>query len=78
MFEPVHGSAPDIAGQGLANPVAAVLSVAMLLDHLGEADAAASVESAAVSVLPQLGAMAGPDMGMWTDQIGDVIAERVG
>ncbi len=77
MFEPVHGSAPDIAGQGLANPVAAVLSVAMLLDDLGEADAARAVEAAAVSVLPELGAMAGPDMGMSTDQIGDVIAGRV-
>ncbi len=37
MFEPVHGSAPDIAGQGIANPVAAILSVAMMLDHLGAA-----------------------------------------
>ncbi len=77
MFEPVHGSAPDIAGQGLANPVAAVLSVAMLLGHLGEAEAAMAVESAAVSVLPELGAMAGPGMGMSTDEIGDRIAERV-
>ena len=41
MFEPVHGSAPDIAGQGIADPVAAVLSVALLLEHLGHADAAA-------------------------------------
>ncbi|MBV9592320.1 MAG: 3-isopropylmalate dehydrogenase, partial [Actinobacteria bacterium] len=40
MFEPVHGSAPDIAGQGKADPTAAVLSVSMLLDHIGEADAA--------------------------------------
>jgi len=43
MFEPVHGSAPDIAGQGKADPTAAVLSVAMLLDHLGETAAAAKV-----------------------------------
>jgi 3-isopropylmalate dehydrogenase len=46
MFEPVHGSAPDIAGQGKADPTAAVLSVSMLLAHLGEADAAARVEAA--------------------------------
>jgi 3-isopropylmalate dehydrogenase len=46
MFEPVHGSAPDIAGQGKADPTAAVLSVAMLLEHLGEAEAAARVEYA--------------------------------
>ena len=46
MFEPVHGSAPDIAGQGKADPTAAILSVSMLLDHLGETDAAARIESA--------------------------------
>jgi 3-isopropylmalate dehydrogenase len=46
MFEPVHGSAPDIAGQGKADPTAAVLSVSMLLAHVGEADAAAKVEAA--------------------------------
>jgi len=78
MFEPVHGSAPDIAGRGWANPVAAVLSGAMCLDHLGEHEAAAAVEQAAASVLPELGSMGGPDMGMSTDQIGDVIAERIG
>ena len=46
MFEPVHGSAPDIAGQGKADPTAAILSVALLLDHLGLAEAAARVEAA--------------------------------
>src|ERR671913_385300 len=46
MFEPVHGSAPDIAGQQLADPTAAILSGALLLDHLGHADAAASIEAA--------------------------------
>jgi len=51
MFEPVHGSAPDIAGQGKADPTAAVLSVSMLLAHLGDADAAARVESAVASDL---------------------------
>jgi 3-isopropylmalate dehydrogenase len=45
-FEPVHGSAPDIAGQGVADPVAAVLSIALLLDHLGHADAANRVQHA--------------------------------
>ncbi len=43
MFEPVHGSAPDIAGQGVANPAAAVWSAAMMLEHLGHDDAAAEV-----------------------------------
>jgi 3-isopropylmalate dehydrogenase len=51
MFEPVHGSAPDIAGQGKADPTAAILSVAMLLDHLGEKDAAARVEAAVAADL---------------------------
>jgi len=46
MFEPVHGSAPDIAGQGIADPTAAVLSVALMLDHLGDADAARRIEAA--------------------------------
>jgi 3-isopropylmalate dehydrogenase len=77
MFEPVHGSAPDIAGRGWANPVAAVLSAALCLDHLGEGDAARALERAAASVLPELGAMAGEGMGYSTDQIGDRVAERV-
>jgi 3-isopropylmalate dehydrogenase len=51
MFEPVHGSAPDIAGRGLADPTAAVLSVALLLDHLGLTDAAHRVESAVAADL---------------------------
>ena len=46
MFEPVHGSAPDIAGQGIADPTAAITSVALLLSHVGEADAAARIDKA--------------------------------
>jgi 3-isopropylmalate dehydrogenase len=49
MFEPVHGSAPDIAGQQKADPTAAILSAALLLDHLGYADAARRIESAVVA-----------------------------
>ena len=52
LFEPVHGSAPDITGTGRANPVAAVLSASMLLDHLGEREAAAALEAGAVAALP--------------------------
>ena len=51
MFEPVHGSAPDIAGQGKADPTAAVLSVSMLLAHVGQAEAAARVEAAVANDL---------------------------
>lgn len=46
MFEPVHGSAPDIAGKGIANPVAAIWTAAMMLEHLGENEAAAAIEDA--------------------------------
>jgi 3-isopropylmalate dehydrogenase len=70
LFEPVHGSAPDIAGTGTANPVAAVLSAALLLEHLGEAAAAAAVESAAVAALPEAG-------GYSTQALGDRIATAV-
>ena len=51
MFEPVHGSAPDIAGKSLADPTATVMSVAMLLAHLGENQAAADVEAAVAADL---------------------------
>jgi 3-isopropylmalate dehydrogenase len=77
MFEPVHGSAPDIAGRGWANPVAAVFSAAMCLAHLGEESAAAAVEAAAAGVLPTLGAMGGEAMGYSTSAIGDQIADAV-
>ena len=77
MFEPVHGSAPDIAGRGWANPVAAVLSAALLLDHLGHRDAATATEQAAASVLTELKAMGGEHMGASTTEIGDKIAARI-
>ncbi len=77
MFEPVHGSAPDIAGNGWANPVAAILSAAMCMEDFGESEAAAAMETAATSILPELKTMGGPDMGMSTDQVGDLIAERI-
>ena len=58
MFEPVHGSAPDIAGQGIADPTAAILSASLLLDHLGHADAAAAVEAAVLADRAALAASA--------------------
>ena len=77
MFEPVHGSAPDITGRGWANPVAAVLSASMCLAHLGEQNAADAVEAAAADVLPTLGAMGGEAMGYSTSAIGDQIATAI-
>src|SRR5437763_11319103 len=62
MFEPVHGSAPDIAGKGIANPLAAILSVGMLLDHLGLTPAATAVRNAVASVL-RAGKPRTPDLG---------------
>ncbi len=67
MFEPVHGSAPDIVGTGKANPIAAILSAALMLDFLGEGDAADRIRAAC----------ADPVTGSTTD-VGDSIASRVG
>lgn len=72
MFEPVHGSAPDIAGQQKADPTAAVLSVAMMLDHLGEAEAAEAVEAAVAADLASRGASVRS-----TSEIGDALADSV-
>ena len=55
MFEPVHGSAPDIAGRGIANPIAQVCSGAMMLEHLGEKDAAAAILGAVDGLLSEGG-----------------------
>jgi 3-isopropylmalate dehydrogenase len=74
MFEPVHGSAPDIAGQGKADPTAAVLSTAMLLDHLGLADAAARVEAAVAADL----ASRDPHNPGSTSEIGERLAKAAG
>jgi 3-isopropylmalate dehydrogenase len=68
MFEPVHGSAPDIAGQNKANPVAAILSAALMLDHLGEADAAARVRKACADTASLTGS---------TTEVGDLVASRL-
>ncbi|AZI58730.1 3-isopropylmalate dehydrogenase [Nakamurella antarctica] len=77
MFEPVHGSAPDIAGRGWANPAAAVLSAALCLASLGEGQAALALEAAAASVLAELPALAGAEMGASTDELGDRMAQRI-
>jgi tartrate dehydrogenase/decarboxylase / D-malate dehydrogenase len=73
MFEPVHGSAPDIAGRGIANPVAAILSVALLLDHLVQAAAAERIRVAVATVLAA--GHGTPDLGgkLSTRQMGDQI-----
>jgi 3-isopropylmalate dehydrogenase len=72
MFEPVHGSAPDIAGTGKASPLAAIRSAAMMLDFLGESAAAERIEKAVTTVADDAKLNSGN-----TDQIGDTVAERV-
>ena len=62
MFEPIHGSAPDIAGRGIANPIGAIWAAALMLDHLGEADAARDMVAAIERVLTE-GRVRTPDLG---------------
>jgi isocitrate dehydrogenase (NAD+) len=78
VFEPVHGSAPDIAGRGVANPLAMIFSGAMLLRHLGEHAAAGAVERAVDRVL-QAGEVRTPDLGgtSSTDQVARAVAEAL-
>ncbi len=77
IFEPVHGSAPDIAGRGIANPCAAMLSAGMLLDHIGQAGAGARVRAAVFAAL-QAGYLT-PDLGgaKNTAQVGDFILNKI-
>ncbi|RAO26284.1 3-isopropylmalate dehydrogenase [Micromonospora saelicesensis] len=70
MFEPVHGSAPDIAGQGIADPVAAVLSAALLLEQLGHSESAARVNAAVAAEL----ASRVPGATLRTEEVGDRLA----
>ena len=72
MFEPVHGSAPDIAGQGKADPTATVLSVSLMLDHLGLGDAAAAVERAVAADVLERG-----DRVRSTTEVGKDLAARI-
>ena len=77
MFEPVHGSAPDIAGQGIANPVAAILSAALLLEWIGHPQAAARVRGAVEQTLAA--GLGTPDLGgkLSTRELGDEIVGRI-
>jgi tartrate dehydrogenase/decarboxylase/D-malate dehydrogenase len=78
MFEPVHGSAPDIAGKGIANPTGQIWSGAMMLDYLGYGNAAKAIEEAIAAVLAD-GKTKTPDMGggATTQEVGEAIAEHI-
>ncbi len=79
LFEPVHGSAPDIAGKGIANPLASILASAMMLDHLGAGEAARAIECAVVAVLAE-GKVRPLDLGGGnsTAEITDAVIAAVG
>jgi tartrate dehydrogenase/decarboxylase/D-malate dehydrogenase len=78
MFEPVHGSAPDIAGKGIANPIAQIWSGAMMLQHLGEPAAAQAVERALEAILAR-SEVRTPDLGgnANTRDVGEAIAHEI-
>jgi 3-isopropylmalate dehydrogenase len=73
MFEPVHGSAPDIAGQGIADPRAAILSVAMMLEHLGRTDEALAIQTAVEADIAVTGGVKRS-----TTEVGDAIVAALG
>ncbi|MGH7560959.1 MAG: isocitrate/isopropylmalate dehydrogenase family protein [Gemmatimonadales bacterium] len=78
IFEAVHGSAPDIAGKGIANPTAQILAAAMMLDHLGEREAAGRIRRAVVTTIRDA-AVRTPDLGggATTREFGDAVAARL-
>ncbi len=78
MFEPIHGSAPDIAGKGIANPIAAFLTAAMMLEHLGEPDATAKL-LAAIERVTSAGDVLTPDLGgaATTEQVTEAVCEAL-
>ncbi|MBW1676239.1 MAG: 3-isopropylmalate dehydrogenase [Deltaproteobacteria bacterium] len=78
MFEPIGGSAPKYAGQNIVNPVASILAVQLMLDTLGETDAAEMIEKAVIKVLAQdLKGVAAGQMGYSTSEVGDLIVEFI-
>jgi tartrate dehydrogenase/decarboxylase / D-malate dehydrogenase len=79
MFEPVHGSAPDIAGRGIANPIGQIWAASMMLEHLGEGEAAATMLSAIETVLAAEHVSKTPDLGghASTESLGQAVARAV-
>ena len=77
MFEPVHGSAPPIAGKNIANPMGAILATAMMLSHLGFASEAAKIESAVLEAVRQKKTTQDVGGSLGTREVGEWIAQRV-
>ena len=79
MFEPIGGSAPKYAGKGMINPLAAIVALSMLLDHIGEKEGASLVEEAVKKVTAtKIKSLAAGKMGYSTSQVGDLVAEALG
>ncbi len=78
MFEPIGGSAPKYTGKGIINPVAAILAVHLMLQVLGEEEAAAAVESSVVKTISKMKSMNAGQTGFSTSEIGDMVAEGLG
>jgi 3-isopropylmalate dehydrogenase len=78
MFEPMGGSAPKYQGQNCINPLAAIASLQMMLDHLGEKDGARWVEAGIVHAVAEMDSLAAGRMGMTTSEVGDLVARHVG
>ena len=79
LFEPVHGSAPDIAGRGIANPIGQIWCASLMLDHLGEPEASAAILTAVEDVLARGGDVMTPDMGgtSTTAVLGDTVRDQL-
>ena len=77
MFEPVHGSAPPLAGKNIANPVGAILTAAMMLDHLGFSDASTKIEAAVLESVRQKKTTSDIGGNLGTKEVGDWIASRL-
>ena len=79
LFEPVHGSAPTIAGKGLACPLAAILTAALMMEHLGEQKVARRIENAVVAALQtgKIRSLEAGKMGLTTQQVGDLVAQHL-
>ncbi|MFC1510636.1 3-isopropylmalate dehydrogenase [Candidatus Omnitrophota bacterium] len=77
MFEPVHGTAPSFTGQNVINPMACILTAQMMLNYLGEVEAAAAIERASREVIKKMESMLVGKMGYSTTEIGDMVAELI-
>jgi 3-isopropylmalate dehydrogenase len=77
MFEPIGGSAPKYTGKGAINPLAAISACQMMLEYLGEPEAAAKVELSIIETIGNLKSMNAGQMGHSTSEVGDMVAELV-